>query len=141
MTRPPVIFSLLVLTAATVPLSAEPVALGQCVNAGMAVSVSGKLTEQIFAGRPNFESIKDGDEEVHVWILELDNRQCLIDGEFSDPSVSFDRAHIYSSVQGLRKILTAAEGRHVQVAGTGFASHTMHHRAPLVIDVTTLTVK
>lgn len=97
------------------------------------VTVSGRLTVQLFAGPPNYESVAAGDTEERAYILELSERICVDDKEgFADPTVTIDRAHI-SADQRLIPTLASAIGHSVTVSGEGFGAHTGHHRAPLVI--------
>ncbi len=97
-------------------------------------SVSGKLTAQLFAGPPNYESIAAGDAEERVLILELHSQMCADDnGEFADSATTFDRVQVSSSDPGLLKVLNAAIGRQVTISGRAFGAHTGHHHAPLVL--------
>jgi len=41
------------------------------------VTLKGVIDRRTFAGRPNFESIKDGDEPETYWILHLNNPICV----------------------------------------------------------------
>jgi hypothetical protein len=113
----------------------------ECQSATSAVSVSGRLTLQLFAGAPNFESIAKGDSEERTLILELDKPTCLKDDDFSETSNKIDRAQLYSSTEGLRQVIEASVGRKVIITGEGFGSHTGHHHAPLVIDVKQISVQ
>lgn len=105
------------------------------------VSVSGRLTVQIFAGPPNYESIAKGDAEEKVLILELPDRMCANDGEFIDDNTKFDRVHVSSNTPALLDVLNAAVGRRVTVRGEAFGAHTAHHHAPLVLFAKEVTVR
>jgi Domain of unknown function (DUF4431) len=106
------------------------------------IVVSGKLTLQLFAGPPNFESIAKGDAEERTFILELPRRVCAYDGdEFADPNERFDRVHVSSSNPAMMRVLKAAVGRQIVAVGEAFSAHTGHHHAPLVILADRVTVR
>jgi hypothetical protein len=50
-----------------------------------------------------------------------------------------DRVHVYAP-NNLAPVLRAAKGRVVNLVGAGFPEHTVHHRAPLVLEVKQITV-
>ena len=104
-------------------------------------TISGLLTEQIFAGPPNYQSITGGDAEERTFILELPERQCASDGEFIENSTKFDRVQISSSDPGLITVLHAALGHQVTVHGEAFGAHTGHHHAALVMLADQVTAK
>ncbi len=105
------------------------------------MSLSGRLTLQLFAGPPNFESIASGDEEVQAFIIELPKEICLFDGGgFADPSEKFGTVHVSSYNDVAIGALKDSVGTNVTVVGEGFAAHTWHHHAPLVIMADRVTV-
>ena len=122
-----------------------PRASGGCIDVSATdaeVSVQGRLTRQIFPGPPNYESIAAGDAEERIFIVELPGEVCVDDGgDFADPSERFITVHVSSSDQVLMDVLGAAVGRRVTVVGNGFASHTGHHHAPLVVLASQVTVR
>ena len=98
------------------------------------VTVSGNLKLQIFPGPPNYESVAGGDEEERTFIIELPRTACIKDGgDFADPSQRFMAVHVSANEERLMAVLRASVGRHVTVSGEGFAAHTGHHHAPLVV--------
>lgn len=103
-------------------------------------AVSGLLTQQVFAGPPNFQSIAKGDAEELALILEMPQRLCADDGEFIDGSKSFDRIQVSSDDPALINVLNAAVGRQIKVEGEAFGAHTGHHHAPLVLLAEKITV-
>lgn len=103
-------------------------------------AVSGVLTTQLFAGPPNYESIAKGDAEEQGFLLELPGRMCADDGEFISPDESFDRVHVTAGDGVVLGVLKAAVGRTVTVRGEAFGAHTGHHRAPLVLVASQVTV-
>ena len=105
------------------------------------VSVSGRLTLQLFPGVPNFESIAAGDAEERTFIVELPAETCIDDGgEFADPAEKFVTVQV-SGADRLSTVLKAAVGRKVRIEGEGFASHTGHHHAPLVVIADRVSVE
>jgi hypothetical protein len=115
-----------------------------CINVSSAnaiVTVSGRLTLQLFAGRPNFTSIANGDAEVRSFIIELPTSVCIDDGgDFADPSVRVVTVHVSSSDDQVMRILHEAVGKNVVVTGEGFAADNGNHNAPLVILADSVTV-
>lgn len=108
---------------------------------GTTVTVSGRLTERLFAGPPNYESIAQGDAEERALILELPRRICFTDGEFADGSGQFDRVHVSAMDEGLLRILRASIGRDVVLTGEAMGAHTGHHHAPMVLFAQSVTVR
>jgi len=122
----------------------RPMNVRGCVDAtksNTAVTVSGRLTIQLFAGPPNYESVANGDAEERVFILELPRRICFPDGEFADGSEQFDRVHVSTTDAGLLPVLRAGVERNVVVTGEAMGSHTGHHRAPMVLFAKSVTVR
>lgn len=132
-------FLLIVPDYAVAAVSAQPCL--DLTKAGATAKLTGKLTVQLFAGAPNYESIASGDAEERTLILELPERTCADDGEFIDSSERFDRVHLSSSQQAIFGVLNAAIGRTITVTGEAFGSHTGHHHAPLVMMVAEVYVK
>ena len=115
-----------------------------CVSVAGASSVTaeGRLTLRRFAGPPNYENIAAGDAEERTFILRLPRSACIDDGgEFADPRERFATVHVSPSEEALLAVLSAAIGRHVIVSGQGFAAHTGHHHAPLVVLADRITVR
>ena len=116
-----------------------------CVSLGAPqsrVSATGRLTLRRFAGAPNHRSIAAGDAPERTFILELPSSACIDDGgDFANPSERFATVHVSARDPALLRALRAARGRRVTVSGEGVASHTGHHRAPLVILADRVTVR
>lgn len=115
-----------------------------CINVvdpNAKVSVSGRLTLQLFPGAPNFESIAAGDAEERTFIVELPAETCIDDGgEFADPADKFVTVQV-SGADRLSTVLKAAVGKKVRIEGEGFPSHTGHHHAPLVVIADRVSVE
>ncbi len=127
--------SLAILAAATLPAAAAPGCM-DVRSANAAVSFEGRLERGTYttpgAGTGQPES---------AYILTLDRAICIDDGgEFADPDQSFNRVHLFTSNDRIRPRLRAAVGRRVRITGSGFAAHTAHHHAPLVVDVGSISV-
>jgi hypothetical protein len=74
------------------------------------------------------------------YILILARPVCLDDGgEFADPRQRFTRVQLYTSNDRLWPRLRAAVGHRIRIRGTGFAAHTAHHHAPMVVDVSAIS--
>jgi len=105
------------------------------------VVLSGLLERATFPGRPDYESIADGDEEETVWLLKLDTPVCLegsidLSGEVDDEQrngvrrvqLVFEDGKQYAKFRHL-------VGHRVRVRGALFGSHTGHHHAPILLHV------
>lgn len=101
---------------------------------GTKVRLGGTLSEAVFPGLPNYESVADGDEAEPTLILRLAEPICIDDGgDFADPAEKFDTVHVSSTDEAVFARLEKAVGKSVTVSGDGFPAHTGHHHAPLVI--------
>lgn len=112
----------------------------KCLEYGPTITLDGTLRDRVFAGPPNYESIKRGDRKETAIILTLTAPVC-VNGE--DPmSVSGP------SETGIREmqlvVATPAQWSAVRrlmrkratVTGTLFHAHTGHHRTKVLIEVT-----
>jgi hypothetical protein len=101
------------------------------------VKVSGVVERDIFPGRPNYESIKDGDEPEVYWVLKLSKSICVIGKSDDDINES------ENNIVELQLILTDNQykqyhgyiGHKVIVSGTLFHSITAHHKTTVLINV------
>src|SRR3546814_16328263 len=76
------------------------------------LSVSGRLTLQLFPGAPNFESIAAGDVEEQTFIVELPHAACIDDGgHFADPAENFVTVQVSGPQDRLSAVLKAAGGQ------------------------------
>ena len=121
--------------------AAEPSGCVDLKRVGSGFAITGVLTTRPFAGPPNYESIAGGDAPEKALILELPKPMCADDGEFIDGATRFDRVHVSSSDPALLDLLDAAVGRRITVRGEAFGAHTAHHRAPLVLLASQVTVR
>lgn len=54
------------LAASSGAMAGQP---ADCLKDGDTVSLTGKVWRETFPGRPNYESIENGDEPETVWVL------------------------------------------------------------------------
>lgn len=105
------------------------------------VSFEGRLERRIFAGPPNYDSIRRGDRPEPAYILTLDRRICIDDGgQFADLNNRFNQIQLFSGNGRLTARLRAGVGHRVRITSDGFAANTGHHHASLVVDIRTLAV-
>jgi hypothetical protein len=103
------------------------------------VAVTGTLARKTFPGRPNYESIADGDEPETGFYLELATPICTV----ASPDSTRDNNGALRGVRLVQLVLDSAGyarlrpslGRQLTVRGTLFAAITGHHHAPLLIRV------
>src|SRR4051794_28659648 len=103
---------------------------GQCLRYEPdTVRISGILTRETFPGRPNYESIQDGDEPETGFYLHLPRPLCM------HGSAGDDVNHDTTGVTHVQIVLDPAGfnalrpylGTIVDLRGTLFAAHTGHH--------------
>lgn len=110
-------------------------------NGNAPVSFEGRLDRRIFAGPPNYDSLRRGDRPEPAYILTLDRRICIDDGgQFAELNNRFNRIQLFSGNGRLNARLRAGVGHRVRITGDGFAAQTGHHHASLVVDLRSLTV-
>lgn len=109
----------------------------ECLPYGPAqVTLSGKLQRLAFPGRPNYESIVDGDEPEAGFYLALRKAVCTVgsaNSADSYPQQGVTLVQLVLDKQGnaqLRPYL----GRRIELTGALFAQHTAHHHAPLLLQ-------
>jgi hypothetical protein len=81
-----VLTAVIVLSATAWPASLA----AECLHYG-AVSLTGRLVQQVYPGPPDFESVSSGDEPLVIWILQLDRSLCVISGNSSYSSTYNER--------------------------------------------------
>jgi len=107
-----------------------------------AVTLTGRITRKTFPGRPNYESIKKGDEPETYWILHLTQPVCLNGGESPDVPEKYvsDMQLVFMSEQPYvryRKLF----GKRVVISGTLYHAHTGHHHTSVLITVNGMKVE
>ena len=97
------------------------------------VAIAGILTRKTFPGRPNYESVKEGDEPETGFFLEVP----------VSPDSADDNNGSLHDIRLVQLVLDSAGyarlnprlGRQVTLRGTLFAAFTGHHHAPLLLRV------
>jgi len=97
------------------------------------VSLSGVIVRETHPGRPNYESIANGDEPETIWVLKLKKAICVLASD--DINVKADNEKEIQLVlqaeqyKRYRRLL----GQRVTASGTLFHSHTGHHHKTLLL--------
>jgi len=131
---------LLVITGATghgvknAGISTPGSAEAQCLEyEPKVVSLSGVIVRETHPGRPNYESIANGDEPETIWVLKLKKAICVLASD--DINVEVDKEKEIQLVleaeqyKRYRRLL----GQRVTVSGKLFHSHTGHHHKTLLL--------
>jgi uncharacterized protein DUF4431 len=125
--------------------AAKPLTVRGCIDiAGEegGLMLEGQLEAHVYPGPPDYQDVRRGDSREDAYILVLDRSICIEDDDdLADPSVRFDRVHLYTTTDANWPRLRDGVGRRVHVRGTGFAAQTGHDRAPLVVDVNEIRVE
>lgn len=97
------------------------------------VKISGKLVELTFPGRPNYESIEDGDEAENGFYIELSKPFCTVgDGE-SDGFENIKLVQLVLDEKGY-SLLNNKLNTNVTVEGNLFGALTGHHHAQVLLE-------
>ncbi len=108
-------------------LFAGPALADRCLQAGGEETLIGTISAGEFqdaAGRPE-----------SALILNLSDAECLTGEEETDQIDSTTTVHIFGEDDALHKKLQDAVGQEVLVLGTPFGAMTVHHHAPVVMEV------
>ena len=99
------------------------------------IEVSGTLVREIYPGRPNYESIINGDESVTVWVLKLKASVCVVESD--EINIKEDNETEIQLVldQNQYKKYQSLIGSSVSVTGKLFHSHTGHHYKRLLLNI------
>ncbi|HNJ77497.1 MAG: DUF4431 domain-containing protein [Rhodocyclaceae bacterium] len=101
------------------------------------VSITGTLKRLTFPGKPNFESIAQGDQAETGFYLSLKTPICTsgaIDEPDSYPQRNVSLVQLVLNDQQYKSLRKNVGGQ-VTLVGKLFASHTAHHHAPLLLQV------
>jgi Domain of unknown function (DUF4431) len=103
------------------------------------VMLKGKIGRKTFAGRPNYESIKKGDEPEIYWVLRLTKPIC-VNGDESMPNGENPEKNVSDIQLGLDEEQYARYkdllGKEVVVRGTLSHALTGHHHTNVLLKVT-----
>jgi hypothetical protein len=119
------------LCAATM-FAAAP-AWAACLQAGHEETAEGWLKSARFKdanGRPE-----------DAYILHLDNAACLAGNEAFDKVDHARTIHVFSTKDAVSKRIRRFVDKAVRVRGTPFGTHTAHHHAPIVMDITEIAAR
>jgi len=109
------------------------------------VTLTGKVFQEVYAGPPNYESIKEGDMPFTATILKLDDPVCVIakpDDEMNE--TVYDEKEIHINFSGKSNIVNARKNfkgiidKKVVVTGSFYSRHTGYHRRRTVLWTTDL---
>lgn len=113
-----------------------------CIDllSGSTIKARGRLTYRHFPGPPNYENVRTGDADEAAYILVIPDAICVDDGRdgFADAKVKFRTVHVYADHSLASSRLRSAVGKQVTITGAGFAAENGHHRAPLVMEATSV---
>jgi hypothetical protein len=111
----------------------------KCLEYGPALSLTGTLRSQVFAGPPNYESIKRGDRKETAIILTLVVVACTTGNDPAGvdiPETRIREMQLVVTKNADWKTVRRLMGKRAIVTGTLFHAHTGHHRTKVLIDVT-----
>ena len=119
-------------------VSAKAASGGDCLLYEPAsVTLRGKVFVKVFPGRPNYESIKKGDEPEGAWLLRLAKPICVKgdDNNEAEAQVSLIQVVLHQDKQFSQLRRLRRKGA-VTFTGTLFHEITAHHHAKVLIWVT-----
>jgi hypothetical protein len=112
---------------------------GDCLSYEPAsVKLTGRVIRKVFPGRPNYESIKDGDEPEPAWILHLAKPICVkADGkeEFNVAVGKVSDLHLVLRGKQFSQLRRLRRKGAVTLTGTLFHSFTGHHHTEVLMEV------
>jgi hypothetical protein len=121
-------------------ISASAAAPGDCLLYEPAsVKLTGKTFLKVFPGRPNYESIKEGDEPEPTWLLRLAKPICVKpDGkdEFNVAEHNVSLIHLVLRGKQFSQLRKLRKKGAVTFTGKLFHSQTGHHHADVLMWVT-----
>ena len=117
--------------------SASAASGGDCLSYEPAsVKLTGKVFVKVFPGRPNYESIKKGDEPEGAWLLRLAKPICVKgdDNNEAEAQVSIIQLvlHLDKQFSQLRRLRRKGA---MTFTGTLFHEITAHHHAKVLMWV------
>ena len=123
---------LLIITLFSATLHAESIT-EHCKSAADSKAVfSGTLTKRTYPGRPNYESIENGDEAELVYVLRLLNKTCIMfEGHSSE---YIDEVQVINHRVDISGFLS----QDVSLHGESFEAHTGHHHTRVILSLSAL---
>lgn len=114
----------------------------RCLEYGPTVRLTGDLHSRVFAGPPNYESIRRGDRKETAIILKLTDPVCVTGKDQADILVASEtgirEVQLVVSNSAHWKTIRRLMNRRAIVSGSLFHAHTGHHRTQVLIEVTSL---
>ena len=109
-------------------------------SATHAACLKADAEDQIAEGRLASVRIEIPDYKLkeQAFMLQLDAEACLDVKDKDDEVEPTKRIHVYSLDEGLRKRMRGLVGKAVRVHGVPFGEHTIHHHAPIVMNVSSI---
>ena len=113
----------------------------KCFEYGPSVSLTGTLRSRVFAGPPNYQSIRRGDRKETAIILMLVASACTTGNDpqgVAVPETGIREMQLVVTRDADWKTLRRLMGKNATVTGTLFHAHTGHHRTRVLIDVSNI---
>lgn len=109
-------------------------ALADCIEyEPKRIELTGTLVREITPGRPNYESIKNGDEKVTIWVLKLNTPICVTESdEINVKEENETEVQLVLNRKLFDKYKTLINTK-VSIKGQLFHSHTGHHYKKLLL--------
>ena len=94
---------------------------------------------QVAQGRLAVGRYKDAaGRSQSAYVLLMAQHACLSAQEAGDRVGKSAKIHVFSSDDGVHRKIHKFIGKAVRVHGRPGAAHTVHHRAPIIMDITTI---
>ena len=115
-----------------------PAQARECISYSEKTSLSGTLTEQTFAGPPNYQSIAGGDRKESYLFIALSQPICVAPG--TDPKEQNERGAsnvkivqlLFPYTDRSAVLLRRQLGKHVSCAGEIWPQQTGHHHSRIL---------
>ncbi len=122
---------------AVISLLFSATSIAECLIEGQELSFTGRISQEIFPGPPNYESIENGDSLETYWIFTISTPQCIkaesdIEGELYKAITRFQLAFKDNEIYTSQKSLV---GNTVSVKGELFLAVSGHHHTEALILV------
>ena len=108
-----------------------------CLRYESVVRLRGTIRRESFPGRPNYESVRRGDEPETVWLLQLARPLCVGGGEVDEAETNVREVQLVLTPVQYRRWRTLVGARAV-AAGRLFHSSTGHHHTRVLLNVSEL---
>jgi hypothetical protein len=120
-------------------ISIVPCALGQCLKTEPnPVRLEGVVYPKEFPGRPNFQSIREGDERMRYWILRLNKATCVEGDDFDNTRTRNvrDIQLVFADDSFYKKYRALVKRRsQFRVDGTLFHQQSGYHVTKILVSV------